>query len=186
MKFPVEIVRIIGKVKRYKESEDYLSIYKLKGEMLENFEALKEDIVFNELVKSAFYLKIYDEAILLGEELYYVLLSTLASNDIYHAFSIIKRSKVITHPANEQYLISDGANYSNLLRISYKTPSVLLLFIIVNLINGLIVEANLGIEITLEYIFGRMLELIDQLYELGYHNDIISELTEKVKMIFLE
>lgn len=197
MKFPVEIVRIIGKVKRYKESEDYLSIYKLKGEMLENFEALKEDIVFNELVKSAFYLKIYDEAILLGEELlkrgyesheelYYVLLSTLASNDIYHAFSIIKRSKVITRPANEQYLISDGANYSNLLRISYKTPSVLLLFIIVNLINGLIVEANLGIEITLEYIFGRMLELIDQLYELGYHNDIISELTEKVKMIFLE
>ena len=197
MKFPVEIVRIIGKVKRYKESEDYLSIYKLKGEMLKNFEALKEDIVFNELVKSAFYLKIYDEAILLGEELlkrgyesheelYYVLLSTLASNDIYHAFSIIKRSKVITHPANEQYLISDGANYSNLLRISYKTPSVLLLFIIVNLINGSIVEANLGIEITLEYIFGRMLELIDQLYELGYHNDIISELTEKVKMIFLE
>ena len=83
-------------------------------------------------------------------------------------------------------MISDGANYSNLLRISYKTPSVLLLFIIVNLINGLIVEANLGIEITLEYIFGRMLELIDQLYELGYHNDIISELTEKVKMIFLE
>lgn len=48
MKFPVEIVRIIGKVKRYKESEDYLSIYKLKVEMLENFESLKEDIVFNE------------------------------------------------------------------------------------------------------------------------------------------
>ena len=32
----------------------------------------------------------------------------------------------------------------------------------------------------------KFLELIDQLYELGYHNDIISELTEKVKMIFLE
>lgn len=197
MKFPVEIVRIIGKVKRFVESEDYLAIYKMKDEMFLNYEDLKEEIVFNELVKSIFYLKMYDEVVLTGEELlkrgyesheelYYVLLATLANNDIYHAFSIIKRSKIINHPSTQEYLVSDGANYSKLLKVSYKMPSILLLLIIVNLINGLMVEINLGINITLEYIFGRMLELIDQLYELGYHKDIIDELTEKVKMIFLE
>lgn len=197
MKFPVESARIVGTVKRALESEDYIKIYKLKDEMFLNYDDLKETIVFNELVKSAFYLKCYDEVILIGEELlkreyesheelYYVLLATLANSDIYHAASIIKRSKILSHPTMKEYLISDGANYSTLLKISYKTPSILLLLIIVNLINGLLVEATLGMDLTIEYIFGRLLELIDQLYELGYHESIIEELTEKVKMIFLE
>lgn len=197
MKFPVEIAKIVGNVKRAVESEDYLKIYKLKDEMFLNFDDLKETKIFDELVKSAFYLKLYDEVILIGEELlkreyesheelYYVLFSTLANNDIYHSLSIIKRSKILLHPTMKEFLISDGANYSTLLKISNKNQSVLLLLIIVNLINGLLVEVTLGMDMTLEYIFGRLLELIDQLYELGYPKTIIDELTEKVKMIFLE
>ena len=43
----------------------------------------------------------------------------------------------------------------------------------------------MGINTSLEYIFGRMLELVDQLYEMGYPIEIIEELTIKVKMLFL-
>lgn len=197
MKFPVEIAKIYSIVKRAEESEDYLKIYKLKDEMFSNFEDFKETQVFDELVKSAFYLKLYDEVILIGEELlkreyeshkelYYVLLATLANNDIYHSLSIIKRSKILLHPTMKEFLISDGANYSTLLKISNKNQNVLLLLIIVNLINGLLVEVTLGMNMTLEYIFVRLLELIDQLYELSYPKTIVDELTEKVKMIFLE
>ena len=196
MKFPKEVARIVGLIKDAQKKEDYKEVDKLKDEMFLNYEALKDESLFNSLVKSAFYLGIYDEDVLIGEELlkrgyeshealYYILLSCLANNDIYHALSIIKRSKIINHPETKKYLANDGANYSLLLGLSHKTPSILLLLIIVNLINGIGIEMMLGLDVNLEYIFGRMLELIDQLYEMGYHIDIINELTKVVKMIFL-
>lgn len=196
MKFPKEVARIVGIVKQSCKQEDYKEIYKLKDEMFLNYDDLKDDSVFNSLVKSAFHLGMYDEDVLIGEELlkrgyeshealYYILLSCLANNDIYHALSIIKRSKIINHPETKKYLANDGANYSLLLGLSHKTPSILLLLIIVNLINGIGIEMMLGLDVNLEYIFGRMLELIDQLYEMGYHIEIINELTKVVKMIFL-
>ena len=196
MKFPKEVARIVGIVKQACNQEDYKEIYKLKDELFLNYDDLKDDSVFNSLVKSAFHLGMYDEDILIGEELlkrgyeshealYYILLSCLANNDIYHALSIIKRSKIINHPETKKYLANDGANYSLLLGLSHKTPSILLLLIIANLINGIGIEMMLGLDVNLEYIFGRMLELIDQLYEMGYHIEIINELTKVVKMIFL-
>ena len=117
--------------------------------------------------------------------MYYILLSCLVNNDIFHALSIIKRSKIINYPETKRYLEADGANLSLVLGMTNKDLDLKLLIIIVNLINGIGIEMMMGINTSLEYIFGRMLELVDQLYEMGYPIEIIEELTIKVKMLFL-
>lgn len=196
MKFPQEIAKIVANVIRAKEKQEYLNIFKLKSEILSCIDELRKTEVLDELIISAFNLKYYNEVILIGEELlkveyetdkgmYYILLSCLVNNDIYHALSIIKRSKLINHPEIKRYLETDGANLSLVLGMSNKDFNLKMLIIIVNLINGIGIEMMMGIDTSLEYIFGRMLELIDQLYEMGYPLEIIEELTNKVKMLFL-
>lgn len=196
MKFPQDIARITASVIRAKEKQEYLEVFKLKSEILSHIDELRKTDVLDELLISAFNLKYYDEVILIGEELlkveyetnkglYYILLSCLVNNDIYHALSIIKRSKIINHPETKRYLEADGANLSLVLGMANKDFDLKLLIIIVNLINGIGIEMMMGINTSLEYIFGRMLELVDQLYEMGYPIEIIEELTIKVKMLFL-
>lgn len=195
MKFPKEKVRIIQLVKMYEDKEDYISIYKMKDEMLSLYEELSETNVYNSLTLSSFNLRYFDETILIGEELLkkgyesfsstlYVLLSCLGCCDIYHALSIIRRSKILNIPDINSYLATDGANYFNILKFDSNNGDIGLALVVANFIVGLSKEISNEKEIEKEYILIRAFEVIDTLFEIGYSETSINKLTNALKMMF--
>lgn len=196
MKFPQESALITRNIKTLFLDCDYQAVCQYKNQLFDNFEMVKKFKVFEMLVISAFNLGYYDEVILIGEELlkreyesneelYYVLLSCLANDDIFHGLSLIKRSRIINNPLNEQYLSSDGANYSYLLQLPDKDNSFVLLFLIVLLIKAIGKEYNMGLNVDKRYIFDRFVEEVDLLYEMGYDKNIIDKLSEAIEKIYI-
>ena len=188
MKFPVERARTQALVKDSLKQSDYEAIYKLKSTIEANYPDNIKDGVWLPLIKSALYLHQYNDVIMLGDRMihesydaiYLMLLAALANNDIFTAMSIIKRSQLLNSPDVKSYLEIDGANYHLLINCPKDQSKALILC---NLIEGMIKET--AGSITKEYIAIRLCDLIDVIYEIGYDEEIVLELANIVKVLFL-
>ncbi len=194
MKFPKLKAQLTIKIDSLLKENDYQSIYKLKEEILNELEDL-DNYCFNSLVKSSFYLRKYDQVIILyfeflknnietDEILYYTLLAHIALVDIYQALSIINKSSILNDSSILEYLEVDGANYSNLIKTNKLAKEKQLVILITNFIKGIARELANNITIDQEYILLRLFDLINTLYEIGYYDELIQELLDVLKIIF--
>lgn len=197
MKFPKEKVRIIQIVNSYKKNQDYHAIIMMKEEIMKQIEELQDTQVIDDLLMSMFYMNHYDELIILGEELnkkeyeswtglYYLLLACLGNSDIFYGMSIIKRSKILLDEKIKEFYSEDGLSYLSIGLTNKLTTTEKLGLILVNFMEGLLVTPQNKFVIDKEFLAIRVLEMLDTLYELGSSEEIINELTEKIKMIFFE
>jgi len=195
MKFPKEKVRIIQIVNSHKKNRDYRAIIMMKEDIMKQIEELQDTKVVDDLMMSMFYLNRYDELIILGEELnkkeyeswrelYYLLLACLGNSDIFYGMSIIKRSKILSDAKIKEFYRDDGSNYLNIGFTNELKTIEKLVLILVNFIEGLIVIAQNKFVVDKEFLAIRILEMLDTLYELGSPEEIIEELTDKIKMMF--
>jgi len=195
MKFPKEKVRIIQIVNSHKKNQDYRAIIMMKEDIMKQIEELQDTEVVDDLMMSMFYLNRYDELIILGEELnkkeyeswrelYYLLLACLGNSDIFYGMSIIKRSKILSDAKIKEFYRDDGSNYLNIGFTNELKTIEKLVLILVNFIEGLIVIAQNKFVVDKEFLAIRILEMLDTLYELGSPEEIIEELTDKIKMMF--
>jgi hypothetical protein len=116
---------------------------------------------------------------------YYALLSYIAVNDIYQAKNLIRRSTLLNTESIKYYYSQEGANYSNILGLSYAlfeeaAPCLL----IVNYITEIAGEMAGKVEVNHQYLLFRFFDLINMIYELGYDDDIISQLEQALKIVF--
>lgn len=107
---------------------------------------------------------------------FYMLASILASNEIYLGLSIIKKSKLLNQESITSYLDKEGANLVNLVVEGDEVKKVAILLMFIN--NHKDCDIN-DTEVYLSYF-----EMIDSLYEIGYSNRIIKELTDVGHIIF--
>lgn len=195
MKFPKEKVRIIQIVNSHKKNRDYRAIIMMKEDIMKQIEELQDTKVVDDLMMSMFYLNRYDELIILGEELnkkeyeswrelYYLLLACLGNSDIFYGMSIIKRSKILSDAKIKEFYRDDGSNYLNIGFTNELKTIEKLVLILVNFIEGLIVITQNKFVVDKEFLAIRILEMLDTLYELGSPEEIIEELTDKIKMMF--
>lgn len=125
--------------------------------------------IFNQLINEENYHFSY---------LYYGLLSCIALDDIYLGLSIIKKYPLLNDEEIKSYLEKDGANFINLKRLDLDIQKALI--ITLYLLNNKDYESILNrIDANINYF-----ELIGSLYELGYDNCVIKELTSIGHMIF--
>ena len=142
-----------------------------------------------EEIKDLFYQEKYSEVIKIYNQLnekeiydfkylYYGLLSCIGLDDIYLALSMIKKYPLISEPEIKSYLEEDGANFINLLKLEEDIQKTLFvcLYLQGNKDNESILK---NIEANINYF-----ELIGSLYELGYNNNVIKELTNMGHIIF--
>jgi len=194
MKFPKEKVVITNRINELKSNSDYFGIFKMKDEILTNYDILDSSIYEN-LISSTFYLGNFDDVIVIGSELiandvetfeviYYTLLALIANVDIYQAMSLIGKSKLLNLDEIKEYHANDGANYSNLLYFSETLSSSTLALIIVNFVKGLSREMTGNVEVDHEYMLFRFFDLINMIFEIGYPLEIIQRLTRAMKIIF--
>ena len=197
MKFPKEKVRIIQIVNSYKKNQDYHAIIMMKEEIMKQIEELQDTQVIDDLLMSMFYMNHYDELIILGEELnkkeyeswtglYYLLLACLGNSDIFYGMSIIKRSKILLDEKIKEFYSEDGLSYLSIGLTNKLTTTEKLGLILVNFMEGLFVPSQNKLVMNKEFLAIRVLEMLDTLYELGSSEEIINELTDKIKMIFFE
>ena len=195
MKFPKEKVRIIQIVNSHKKNRDYRAIIMMKEDIMKQIEELQDTKVVDDLMMSMFYLNRYDELIILGEELnkkeyeswrelYYLLLACLGNSDIFYGMSIIKRSKILSDAKIKEFYRDDGSNYLNIGFTNELKTIEKLVLILVNFIEGIIVITQNKFVVDKEFLAIRILEMLDTLYELGSPEEIIEELTDKIKMMF--
>lgn len=196
IKFPKEKTQLINRVLDAIEISDYKLIISMKDQLLDNIEDLKDSIVFDCLLDSLYNLYLFEEIIIVGDELlkkgyesfdlyYYMLLSYIALVDIYQAKSLIRKSKLLNNKDIQHYYTNEGANYSNILGMDNDlfTESALSL-LIVNYINEVSKEMAGDIEIDRQYLLYRFFDLINMVYELGYDDYIIMALEKALKIIF--
>lgn len=195
MKFPKEKVRMIQIINSHKKNQDYHAIIVMKDEIIERMEELQDTQVIDDLLIAMFCLNRYDDMIILGEELnkkgyeswtelYYLLLACLGNLDVFYGMSMIKRSQLLADDKIKGFYSEDGSNYLNIYLATKITIMEKLALILVNFIEGLLLAIQNKFVVDQEFLAIRVLEMIDTLYELGNPEEIINELTEKIKMIF--
>lgn len=196
LKFPKEKTKLVNSFYEAYINEDYHKIVKLKDELLDNYELLKEEEIYEKLIESYFNLYAFEEVVTIGDELikltyesfdlyYYMLASLISLVDIYRADSLIKRSTLLNEEAIKFYYQNRGANYSNILTLSqylYSEASPCLLM--VNYVQEVAKEVVGNIELDREYLLFRFFDLINMIYELGYDEWIILKLEKTLKIMF--
>lgn len=196
IKFPKEKTRLVNHVNEAYEAENYQAIFSMKDEILSNLEFLKDERILDVLIEAAFNLYLFEDVIMLSDEyikqkyesfdaFYYALLSYIAVNDIYQAKNLIRRSTLLNTESIKYYYSQEGANYSNILGLSYalfKEAAPCLL--IVNYITEIAGEMAGKVEVNHQYLLFRFFDLINMIYELGYDDDIISQLEQALKIVF--
>src|SRR5690554_5444031 len=96
IKFPKEKTKLINSFNDAFENENYRKVAELKDELLENFELLKSEAIYDKLLESYFNLYAFEEVIIIGNELinysyesfdqyFYMLASLVSLVDIYGA-----------------------------------------------------------------------------------------------------
>ncbi|HHU55695.1 MAG TPA: hypothetical protein GXZ48_03270 [Acholeplasmataceae bacterium] len=196
IKFPKEKTKIINSFNDAYFREDFQKAASYKDDIINNFDILKNENIFDKLLESLFEIYAFNEIIIIGERLrnfkyesfdlyYYMLLSYVSLVDLYGAKSLIKRSKLLNNESIKYYYEIDGANYSNILGLSevlfMKAAPCLL---IVNYINEVFKETIGNYKIDREYLLYRFFDLINMIYELGYDGWIILRLEKALKIIF--
>lgn len=196
IKFPKEKTQLINRVYDAYEEENYQLIFSYKDEILSNFKILTEEKVFDILLEATFNLYLFEDVILLTDELvklgyesfdlyYYALLAYLALVDIYQAKNLIRRSKLLNEEGIKYYYTHEGANYSNILNLNeglffLAAPCL----VIVNFINEVASEMAGNIEIDHEYLLYRFFDLVNVLFELGYDDEILEMFEKALKIVF--
>lgn len=142
-----------------------------------------------EEIKELFYQEKYQEVVeivnkLKKEEiydfkyLYYGLFSCIGLDDIYLALSMIKKYPLLEDPEIKSFLEVDGANFINILKLDEDIQKALIVC--------LYLQGNKDTESILKNIEANInyFELIGSLYELGYNNNVIKELTNIGHVIY--
>lgn len=196
IKFPKGKSQTISRIYEAYDSEKYNVVCSFKDELVESVELFKDTDLFDILLESYFQLFLFDEVIMVNDELlkkgyesfdtiYFTLLSHIALVDIYQAKSLIKRSKILNNESVKHFYSNDGANYNNILSLNndvfYETSLCLL---IVNFVNEVSKEMLGDIEVDKEYLLYRFFDLINVVYELGYEDSIIKELDRVLRIVF--
>jgi hypothetical protein len=196
MKFPKEKAQLVNRIIDAYENENYHLVISYKDEILSNFEVVKDEKVFEMLLEAYFNFYSFDDVIMIGDELiknayesfdmyYYMLLSLIALTDIYQAKNLIRKSLLLNGEGIKYYYTVDGANYSNILGLSFglfvqAAPCLL----IVNYVSEVAKEMAGDITLDHEYLLFRFFDLINMIYELGYEDDIVLKLEKALKIIF--
>lgn len=195
MKFPKEKARLIQIIKDYKKNNDYDAIIMKKDDIMLLVDELDDTAVIDDLLMSMFMQTHYDDIIILGEELnkkgyeswtelYYLLLSCLGNLDIFYGMSLINRSTILNDAVIKEYYSEDGSNYLNILLTNKITVIEKIVLILVNFIIGLFITIKSKVVITKEFLAIDFFALLDTLYEFGNSEEVIKELTDKIKMMF--
>lgn len=195
MKFPKEKARLIQIIKDYKKNNDYDAIIMKKDDIMLLVDELDDTAVIDDLLMSMFMQNRYDDIIILGEELnkkgyeswtelYYLLLSCLGNLDISYGMSLINRSTILNDAVIKEYYSEDGSNYLNILLTNKITVIEKIVLILVNFIIGLFITIKSKVVITKEFLAIDFFALLDTLYEFGNSEEVIKELTDKIKMMF--
>ena len=196
IKFPKEKIQLVNRIYDAYELDNNQLIYSLKDEILANLNLLSDEKVLDILLEATFNLYLFEDVIMLGDELikqnyesfdlyYYSLLSYIALVDIYQAKNLIRRSKLLNTEGIKYYYSHEGANYSNILGLSYGLfEQAALCLLIINFVCEVSSEMAGNISVDQEYLLYRFFDLINMVYELGYDDDVIIELERVLKIVF--
>ena len=197
MIFPLEVVKLKNKVDELKLKEDYQAIYKLRHEIIDLLDQVKEihPEILDDLVMSTYYIGDIDRTIMLGDEfakighesfiqVYFMLLAFFASCDIYRAVSLVKRSKILNEGEIKLYLTKEEVSFSSLIRFDTEVDKCLAITL-----------ASLTLEISKEmiiievidksYLFYRLFDCINLLNELGFSREVVLKLSDDIRNVFM-
>lgn len=196
IKFPKEKTKLINSFNDAFENQNYRKAIEFKDELLENFELLKTETIYDKLLEAYFNLYAFEEVVIIGDELiknayesfdlyFYMLASLVSLVDIYRANALIKKSDLLNEDTIKFYYQNHGANYSNILTLSqhlfFETTCCLLM---VNYVLEVSKEVVGNIDLDREYLLFRFFDLINMVYELGYDEWVIVKLEKTLKIMF--
>ena len=196
IKFPKEKTQLINRIYDAYELDNFSLIYSFKEEIMANIMSSPEQKVLDILLEATFNLYLFEDVIMLGDEYikqgyesfdlyYYSLLSYIALVDIYQAKNLIRRSKLLNAEGIKYFYSNEGANYSNILGLSYSLfEQAALCLLVVNFVCEVANEMAGDIRVDQEYLLYRFFDLINMVYELGYEDDILVELERVLKIVF--
>lgn len=196
IKFPRNKVNLMNKIYDAYDSKNFRLVVSYKIEVLEYFDDLKNEDIFNIVLESYFELAAFEEVISFGDELikkgyedfdlyFYMLASLIAVQDIYQAKNLIRKSRLLNEEGIKFYHTNEGANYSNILTLSEEifdqaAPCLLL----VNFIHEVSKEIAGDAEVDHEYLLFRFFDLINMIYELGYYYEVILKMDRVLMIVF--
>lgn len=194
MKIQSDKLRLKSKINEFYQERRYQDVILLKDDILV-FSFEEEDIsVFEKIIISSFVLDEYLEVIAISSKLnnvelesyiiiYYTCLSFIALINFYQANLFITSSKLLSDAYHKLLYASDGANYSNILTLDNKNSIYAL--VMVNFVLGLSKEATRdNNEVNQEYIFYRVMDLLNVLVELNYPEEIVNKIYKDFKKIY--
>lgn len=196
IKFPKEKTQLINRIYDAYELDDYALIYSFKEDLVASISSLPDERVYDILLEATFNLYLFEDVIMIGDEYikqgyesfdlyYYALLSYIALVDIYQAKNLIRRSKLLNSEGIKYFYSHEGANYSNILGLSYGLfEQAALCLLVINFVSEVASEMAGDIIVDQEYLLYRFFDLINMVYELGYEDDIIVELERVLKIVF--
>ena len=185
----------INKINEYYNQKDFEKVSSFKDDVFNNLSFYKETDCLEKIIISLFVCKYFTEVVTFVEELrkneiedmtysFYLLASLIGEDDIFMAKSYLKRSKLMNSNIVKAYIEEDGANYSNILNCDdvNNIPCLLL----INYINeyekeGITNEAGFKEKDMRIY---KYFEMIDNIYNFGYDESIVSFMSSIGRILF--
>lgn len=189
-----EKLSITKKVNELYQNKKYQEIILLKDDIL-RFPIEEDDIfLFEKIIKSAFFLDKYSLIMELSNKLnssgyesyviiYYSCLSFIALTNLYQANLYLMSSRLLSDASHKLLYASDGANYSNILAQDNKNG--IYAMVMVNFVFGLCRETTRNnVNVNNEYLFYRVMDLLNVLVELNYPEEIVSKIYKDFVKIY--
>lgn len=189
-----EKLSMIKRVNELYLDKKYNEIISLKNNILK-FTIEENDIfLYEKIIKSAFSLDKYSLIIELSNKLnssgyesyviiYYNCLSFIAIANLYQANLYLVSSQLLSDASHKLLYASDGANYSNILAQDNKNS--IYAMVMVNFVIGLCRETTRNnVDVNNEYLFYRVMDLLNVLVELNYPEEIVSKIYKDFVKIY--
>jgi len=189
-----EKLSMIKRVNELYLDKKYNEIISLKNNILK-FTIEENDIfLYEKIIKSAFSLDKYSLIIELSNKLnssgyesyviiYYNCLSFIAIANLYQANLYLVSSQLLSDASHKLLYASDGANYSNILAQDNKNS--IYAMVMVNFVIGLCRETTRNnVDVNNEYLFYRVMDLLNVLVELNYPEEIVNKIYKDFVKIF--
>lgn len=189
-----EKLSMIKRVNELYQNKKYQEIISLKNNILK-FTIEENDIfLYEKIIKSAFSLDKYSLIIELSNKLnssgyesyviiYYSCLSFIALTNLYQANLYLMSSRLLSDASHKLLYASDGANYSNILAQDNKNS--IYAMVMVNFVIGLCRETTRNnVNVNNEYLFYRVMDLLNVLVELNYPEEIVSKIYKDFVKIY--
>ena len=189
-----EKLSMIKRVNELYQNKKYQEIISLKNNILK-FTIEENDIfLYEKIIKSAFSLDKYSLIIELSNKLnssgyesyviiYYSCLSFIALTNLYQANLYLMSSRLLSDASHKLLYASDGANYSNIL--AQDTKNGIYAMVMVNFVFGLCRETTRNnVNVNNEYLFYRVMDLLNVLVELNYPEEIVSKIYKDFVIIY--